>query len=551
MTQGQGRVVAERYRLVTSIGRGGMGVVWRAHDEYLHRDVAIKELRLHESADPGESEPAVRRMLREARAAAQLRHPGIVTVHDVVTEDGLPWIVMELIGGRSLADILDHDGPLPVDQAAQVGIQILRALDAAHQRGVLHRDVKPGNIMLDGDRVVLTDFGIAMVDGASALTGTGQMPGSPEYIAPERIDGHEATRAADLWSVGVTLYGAVVGRSPFKRKDIQSTLAAAASREPDPDQRIGRLWPVIQGLLRKQPAERMTAVAAIERLTAIAATLTPHSGTPTDVSPTAATQDASDAMTWIDNASSQVTDVDPTAPNTRTAPPPLMPVQSPAGHGDITLDPISIRPPRKRKHGLLLALGAAFTVAVVVLVVILVSSSPPQGQPGQQPTVQPRPVPSLVVREATDFQVQVPVEWETSTSMGEKHSDVIWSEPTRSPADTFMRVQVRRDENRLQVPLSQYLTAFGESISRSSENRDYKEISRAEGVGTADLEYQYTLAASSTATRVLSRAFLTSSGKPYVLSLVLYGQDEGSVRDEWQARRPLGDAILRSFRLTP
>src|SRR5882757_6079391 len=249
-----------------------MGRVWQAWDEYLHRNVAIKEV-----TPRGGSDPSVPRTLREARAAAKLRHPGIITVHDVVIDDGRPWIVMELVEGRSLGDRLSEDGPLPVHRAAEIAIKVIEALDTAHQEGVLHRDVKPGNIMLDGDRVVLTDFGIAAIAGATALTVAGQMIGSPEYIAPERMDG-EASPAADLWSVGIMLYAMVVGRTPFHRTETQATLRAAVNREPDPDPAIGPLWPVIQGLLRKRPAERLTATAAVALLRDVA--LTPRSQPP-------------------------------------------------------------------------------------------------------------------------------------------------------------------------------------------------------------------------------------------------------------------------------
>lgn len=548
MTQGEGRVVAERYRLVTPIGRGGMGVVWRAHDDYLHREVAIKELRLHESAGTSESEPAVRRVLREARAAAQLRHPGIVTVHDVVTDGGLPWIVMELIEGRSLADILDREGALPIEQVAQIGVQVLRALDVAHQRGVLHRDVKPGNIMLDGERVVLTDFGIAVIDGASALTGTGQMPGSPEYIAPERIDGHEATRAADLWAVGVTLYASVTGRSPFKRKDIQSTLAAAASRQPDPDQRIGRLWPVIEGLLRKQPSERMAAPVAIERLESVAAKLTPGGGGPGRGAPA-----AHDAVTWLDNPATLATDVHPTAPNTRTtAPPPLMPLHPPAALGDVTLDPIPLGPPRKR-HGLLLSLGAAFLVAVVVAVVVLIARTPPNDPetPGAQQPTQTKPPPSYQkYTEPLGFEVDVPSTWaRTSTNTGEQ-SAVFWSDKASDPRVGPLRLQVRRDDSTAATSPTQYLTALDVSYKSSSEHREYSTLSLGPVDGAAELEYEFKTMAGGTFFHELTRAYAGRAGRMYVVTLIQFAADEPGVRTAWDQSREIRGRIVASFRVT-
>jgi len=255
MSQSAAKVVAGRYTLVRPLGRGGMGVVWQARDGLLNRDVAIKEIHNHD-------DPLTRRALREAQAAAQLRHPGIITVHDVVTDDGRPWIVMELIDGRSLAEVIQAQGVLSVWRAAEIGLRVLEALQVAHRQGVLHRDVKPANILLDEDRVVLTDFGIAAVDGATILTATGQMVGSPSYLSPERINGQPATAAADLWALGITLYAAVTGRSPFHREDTQATLAAALTSQPQPPAHAGQLWPVLKGLLIKDPVQRLTAEQA-------------------------------------------------------------------------------------------------------------------------------------------------------------------------------------------------------------------------------------------------------------------------------------------------
>jgi protein kinase-like protein len=249
-----------------------MGVVWQAHDGLLDRDVAVKEIYLVTPvADPDDpADPFARRAVREAQAAAQLKHPGIITVYDVVIDDGRPWIVMELVDGRSLAQVVVADGVLSEQRAALIGLRVLDALGAAHRRGILHRDVKPANILLDGDRVVLTDFGIAAIDGATALTATGQMVGSPAYLAPERINGRPATAAADLWALGVTLYAAVAGRSPFQRDDTQGTYAAVLTSRPARPGAAGRLWPAIHGLLAKDPDRRLTADLAAPLLAAVA-----------------------------------------------------------------------------------------------------------------------------------------------------------------------------------------------------------------------------------------------------------------------------------------
>ncbi|WP_248965647.1 serine/threonine-protein kinase [Sphaerisporangium perillae] len=264
--EGQGRLVGRRYRLLSPVGRGGMGMVWHAHDVLLDRDVAVKELILPFGLDSAGKQVAHRRMLREARSAARLSHPGIVTVHDVVEEDGRPWIVMELVRAWSLEQAVRQSGPLPVVQAAEIGVRVLDALRHAHAAGILHRDVKPGNVLLTADRVVLTDFGIAAIEGDVTITQTGLLMGSPAYIPPERLQGRSITHAADLWSFGATLYAAVEGRPPYEGPDAVAVLGAVLTQDPNRPQRAGALLPVIEGLLRKNPADRMPAAQAADLL---------------------------------------------------------------------------------------------------------------------------------------------------------------------------------------------------------------------------------------------------------------------------------------------
>ncbi|GAA3206583.1 hypothetical protein GCM10010486_91330 [Nonomuraea roseoviolacea subsp. carminata] len=259
VSQNQGRLIGRRYRLMSPVGRGGMGMVWQAHDVLLDRDVAVKELILPFGLDHAGKQVAYRRMLREARSAARLTHPGIVTVHDVVEEDGRPWIVMELFRAWSLEQAVRQSGPLPVAQATEIGIRVLDALRHAHAAGILHRDVKPGNVLLTADRVVLTDFGIAAIEGDVTITQTGLLMGSPAYVPPERLSGQAITAAADLWSFGATLYAAVEGRPPYEGPDAIAVLGAVLTQDPVRPQRAGALLPVIEGLLRKNPAERLTA----------------------------------------------------------------------------------------------------------------------------------------------------------------------------------------------------------------------------------------------------------------------------------------------------
>ncbi|KOU35345.1 serine/threonine-protein kinase [Streptomyces sp. WM6378] len=254
---GTGRLLGGRYRLVGRLGHGGMGTVWRARDEVVDRDVAVKEPRVPDHLGERERANVYLRMQREARAAARIDHPSVVTVHDVVMEDGKPWIVMELVRGQSLADRL-QEGTLDVREAARIGLAVLGALSAAHEAGVLHRDVKPDNVLLGrGDRVVLTDFGIAQVEGEQGLTETGAFVGSPEFIAPERVLGQRPGPESDLWSLGVVLYAAVEGVSPYRRSNTPATLQAVLSAEPQvPARGSGAFGTLVMQLLRKDPAAR-------------------------------------------------------------------------------------------------------------------------------------------------------------------------------------------------------------------------------------------------------------------------------------------------------
>ncbi|MFD7220841.1 protein kinase [Streptomyces sp. NPDC059883] len=255
-----GPLLAGRYRLAESIGSGGMGKVWRAHDEVLHRVVAIKELTAGRYVSEADRAVLHQRTQKEARAAARISHPGVVTVHDVLEHDGRPWIVMQYVDGPSLADAAKESGRMDYREVARIGLAVLDALRAAHAAGVLHRDVKPGNVLLARDgRVLLTDFGIAAIEGDSTITRTGELVGSIDYLAPERVRGGDPGPASDLWSLGVTLYLAVQGVSPFRRSSPLSTMQAVVTDEPDHPDQAGPLAPVIAALLRKDPDGRPDA----------------------------------------------------------------------------------------------------------------------------------------------------------------------------------------------------------------------------------------------------------------------------------------------------
>ncbi|SEO17763.1 Serine/threonine protein kinase [Actinacidiphila rubida] len=275
----EGRLVAGRYRLLERIGRGGMGTVWRAEDELLGRQVAVKKLhppQPHMADD--ELATLFERTRREARAAARISHPNVIVVHDVVDDAGLPSIVMEYVPSVTLGELLKEQGPLPVEEAARIGRGMIAALRAAHSAGVLHRDVKPGNVLLGGTggsgypageegargggRIVLTDFGIAQASGTSTLTRTGELIGSIDFLSPERIRGTVPGPEADLWALGATLYQAVDGSSPFRRPTAIETAYAIAEDVVEPPAGAGALTEVIRGLLAKEPERRLSAEQA-------------------------------------------------------------------------------------------------------------------------------------------------------------------------------------------------------------------------------------------------------------------------------------------------
>ncbi|GHC71454.1 hypothetical protein GCM10007079_03840 [Nocardiopsis terrae] len=252
-----GRVLANRYRLDEIIGAGGMGRVWRGTDTLLDRTVAVKELTTPPNLPSHEVDVLRTRMLREARSAAQLSHPAIITVFDVAEEDGRPWIVMELVRGPSLGDIIREEGTLPVRRAADIGEQMAAGLAEAHNRGIVHRDIKPGNVLIAGnDRAVLTDFGIAHLDGSTHLTSTGLLIGSPSYLAPEIAHGRSATPASDMWALGITLYQAVEGGLPFDRPTPMATLTAIVTQDLPETPNAGALRPVLEALCEKDPEDR-------------------------------------------------------------------------------------------------------------------------------------------------------------------------------------------------------------------------------------------------------------------------------------------------------
>ncbi|MGW1541082.1 serine/threonine-protein kinase [Streptomyces sp. NPDC002309] len=277
------RLLAGRYRLGDVLGRGGMGTVWRAEDETLGRTVAVKELRFPTNIDDDEKRRLITRTLREAKAIARIRNNSAVTVFDVVDEDDRPWIVMELVEGKSLAEAIREDGLLEPRRAAEVGLAVLDVLRSAHREGILHRDVKPSNVLIaDDGRVVLTDFGIAQVEGDPSITSTGMLVGAPSYISPERARGHKPGPAADLWSLGGLLYAAVEGVPPYDKGSAIATLTAVMTEPLEEPQHAGPLRDVIYGLLTKDPEKRIDDAGARAMLRSVIDAPEPRTAEPAD-----------------------------------------------------------------------------------------------------------------------------------------------------------------------------------------------------------------------------------------------------------------------------
>ncbi|SEG83758.1 Serine/threonine protein kinase [Nonomuraea solani] len=496
-----------------------MGVVWRAYDELLDRTVAIKEVRYTGVGDAKRAE-LTRRTIREARAAGRLDHPSVVVIHDVVEEDGRPWIVMQLVRSRSLAQVIGDSGPLRASQVAVIGGRVLDALRAAHATGVLHRDVKPENVLLaDDGRVVLTDFGIASMETEAGLTATGGLVGTPAYMPPERLNGEPARPESDLWSLGATLYAAVEGEPPFRRDSWAATVAAVLRDEPKPPVRAGALEPVIMGLLRRRPDARMPAEEAARLL-----------------------YDAASEPSARDTA--------PYTGTLSTGPRPTVATRSRRGKGVWAVGAAAV--------AVLGAGGALFyngwTTGVPVTTptasgtpTATATSAAPSPEPTVTPTVTPsvkpttaRPIPAgwrTYTNADGRFSIAVPERWQVKKTAGR---DSVSMRGPGSPGTMLVEWTVPdipwRDPVKHWEGLEREIEAKGEF-----ERYTRIGIGSVRYLGQAAADWEFTRVREGVLIHVINRSFHTADGRPYAL----YWE---TTHDRWERDRRYVDTFIKTFR---
>ncbi|MFG3258299.1 serine/threonine-protein kinase [Streptomyces sp. NPDC048172] len=543
--QPQERLVAGRYRLSRRIGRGGMGTVWLADDTLLGRRVALKKLHLPPHLEDDERERLYERTRREARSAARISHPNVVVVHDVVEDEGLPCIVMEYVPARSLSQILKEDGPLAPQAAMRTGLAMLSALSAAHAAGVLHRDVKPANVLLteDGSRTVLTDFGIAAASGTSTLTRTGEFVGSINYAAPERMRGGDSGPATDMWGLGATLYEAVEGFAPFRRDTWMETAYATASDPPDPMERAGHLEPLISRLLAKDPAERPGATEAEELLAGT--TTMPYvagTGTGTGVGPTPVPTPA--PAPEPDLAGTAVTTPTGPVPVPAPGPAPVAP-QPPQPH------PHPSPPPRRGGRAVVWTLVAVLVAGGLGAGAYWWSErdsggAPPQGNEppasaSPTPTASPskRPPPPAGyhrVKDRLGFSVDVPNGWRRSEKPG--GTEVNYISPSGKSALKF---------NVLDFADSSPIRHWQElepKVKEISPEYERLRMNRTKYQGKTAAIWEYRWQGRARAFRAIDLGFGAAGGKQYAIYL--------SAPDaQWQEVKVRFDTATASFRARP
>lgn len=529
-------LLAGRYRLTTELGRGGMGVVWQATDELLHREVAVKEVHFPADLPADDRDRLAARTLREARAVAAVETPAAVRVFDIVEQDGRPWIVMELVRGRTLTAVLRERSGLPPAEVATIGLALLDALETAHGAGVLHRDVKPSNVLIGDDgRVALTDFGIATVDGDGDTTTTGVIVGSPSYVAPERVHGERSTPSADLWSLGATLWTAAEGRPPYGGDSPILVLTSVANTEaPTCPRAGGPLGDLLRRMMDRDPGRRpdtRTVRAELEAIrdddTALLTEPYPAGPETTEVLPV-----AFDRTTVIEPAatSSHARPAAETAPPA-PAPAPATPATAPAGPA-----------PHRSRHGVLVALIGVAAIAVVVAALLLTTpwsssddtSNPRAGRDTKQsaPTA-PKAAPAgwTSYRDPQlGWTVSVPKGWTQSTaSDGTRFTD---------PAGgRYLLVATR-------YPAGSSAVGAWEDSERAfqSSHADYQRI-RLEGIdvtGARDAaDWEFTYSENGAALHAIDRAMVFGNR-----GYALYFQTH---TDQWAASQSMWETLQDAF----
>lgn len=557
----QGSLVAGRYRLGDAIGSGGMGRVWRAHDEVLHRSVAIKELTAALYVSDSEQATLLARTRAEARAAARINHSAVVTVHDVLEHDGRPWIVMELVEGHSLADAVKEQERVDPREAARIGLWVLRALRAAHTAGVLHRDVKPGNVLLGRDgRVLLTDFGIAQIDGDTAITRTGEVVGSVDYLAPERVRGHDPGPASDLWALGATLYTAVEGISPYRRTSPLTTMQAVVEEEAEEPRHAGPLAPVIGALLRKDPATRPDASQAEQMLAEAAEGRRPRAAQ--EYVPTRAV-DAPVPLPHQRGPHTPPTAVQPPPYPQGSGPAAVQPPHPPQGSGSTApQQPYGPPAPRRRPvRGRMIALVAALAVVVGAGTAVLLQQWDRGTTTGAGPAESsgPAPTPGATRTGGTESTDGLPEGWVRRTDPfgftvvlpGEDWERVVFDEETRQVDYTpdggkhFLRIAAD-DSPDFDDPY-EHLSDLDQQVGRRLV--DYRRLGLQRLTyrdrDSARLEYSWTALAKDTEFpgpyRAVDQMYISRDGVEYALYMAAPAADWDTTREQFRT-------ILRGWR---
>ncbi|MFI2187419.1 serine/threonine-protein kinase [Streptomyces sioyaensis] len=527
-----GRLVADRYRLVERVGRGGMGTVWRAEDEVLGRLVAVKKLHVPPHLEDDEVRTLHERTRREARSAARITHPNVIVVHDVVDDEGLPCIVMEYIPSVTLGDLLKRDGALPPGEAARIGCGMAAALRAAHDAGVLHRDVKPANVLLgSAGRIVLTDFGIAVQSGTPSLTRTGELVGSIPYLAPERLRSGTAEPgpACDLWSLGATLYEAVEGRPPFRRDTAIEMAYATVVEAHDPPRNAGGLAPVIEGLLVKDPGERMAAHEA-ERLLGQAAGT--EAGTaPATVAPPSRT--------------------DHTQPSSRTDD--TQPSTEPTTRAHRAQDAAPARKRSRGRRAVLLGAAAVAAAACATGGVLLwpqlgigdtdlrssgtgTGARPASPSPSSPSTPSPPPLPAGYHLEKPGAGFSLPVQdgWTRKVRPG---GEVVYVDPSK-----LVGLRVNIAEFAGSDPLQHWRETEEAQTRRDNPGYERVRMGPTKFRGRPAGYWEFTFQGSKRGYRAVELAFGGTDGTQYVIYL-------SAPDDQWSRYRPVFDNAVKGIRL--